>query len=73
VGEVKLADMQPEQTLVKLAWDKVPGMPGPPPTLAVEVTVKPLIILFWLGTLMVSIGFLLTLLRRAGDWGRAKA
>jgi hypothetical protein len=70
-GEVKLADMQAEKNVVKLDWSNVPGMPGPPPTLAVEVTLKPLIVFFWLGTALVSLGFLLSLVRRGREWGRA--
>ena len=61
--------MNVESGSVKLEWQDVPGAhPEAPPTLAVEVTIKPLILVFWLGTLLVSIGFLVTLLRRASEW-----
>ena len=46
---------------------------GAPPTLAVEVTIKPMILLFWLGSVLVSLGFLVTLLRRAGELRAARA
>ncbi|HVP40073.1 MAG TPA: cytochrome c-type biogenesis CcmF C-terminal domain-containing protein, partial [Candidatus Saccharimonadales bacterium] len=72
-GEVKVADLQAEKTTVKLDWSGVPGAGQVPPSLAVEVTIKPLIFLFWLGTLLVSAGFLVTLLRRAGEWRAAGA
>lgn len=73
-GEVKIADIQADDQVVKLDWSNVPGAhPETPPTLAVEVTVKPLISLFWLGTLLTSIGFLITLVRRATEWGAARS
>ncbi len=73
-GEVKIADLKADDQTVKLDWSNVPGLhPETPPTLAVEVTVKPLISLFWLGTLLTSIGFLVTLVRRAREWGAARS
>ncbi|MBI5836125.1 MAG: heme lyase CcmF/NrfE family subunit [Candidatus Eisenbacteria bacterium] len=71
-GEVKIVDLKADEGVVKLDWANVPGLGDVPPALEVEVTLKPLIAFFWVGTLMVSVGFLLTLFRRARDYSKVK-
>ncbi|MDA0986312.1 MAG: cytochrome c biogenesis protein CcsA [Bacteroidetes bacterium] len=70
--EISIISVNPskieDQTTAKILLTKLDGAQNPKKeTLIVEATIKPLIILVWIGTAIVMIGFIITLIRRVKE------
>jgi hypothetical protein len=74
-GQVELTQLDASSGTIMLEFQGLPGMGtnagSPSEYLALEVSIKPLINLFWVGTILVMIGLALSMWQRFKETSRA--